>query len=69
MAAVTRRIIDLCLDSGGRFFLPYQVHYTREQLERAYPEIREFLAARAEFDPNGVLTNTFAEKIAAMVGK
>jgi FAD/FMN-containing dehydrogenase len=67
MADVTRRIVDVCLDSGGRFFLPYQVHYTRQQLERSYPEIRQFLAARTEFDPDGVLTNTFAEKIEAML--
>jgi hypothetical protein len=30
---------------GGRFFLPYQVHDTGDQLERAYPAIRQFLAA------------------------
>jgi len=66
MRALTRRLIDLCADHGGRFFLPYQIHYTREQLERAYPEIRTFLAARAEFDPDRVLTNTFAERVQAM---
>ena len=53
----------------GRSFLPYQVAYTREQLERSYPEIREFLAARAEFDPGRVLTSTFVEKIEALLGQ
>jgi FAD/FMN-containing dehydrogenase len=67
MAALTRQLIELCLQVGGRFFLPYQVYYTREQLERSYPEIREFLAARAEFDPRGLLTNTFAEKVASIL--
>jgi FAD/FMN-containing dehydrogenase len=68
MAALTRQLIDLCLEVGGRFFLPYQVYYTREQLERSYPEIRGFLAARTEFDPQGLLTNTFAEKVTSILG-
>jgi FAD/FMN-containing dehydrogenase len=67
MAAFTQRVIDVCLRSNGRFFLPYQVAYTREQLERSYPQIREFMAARAEFDPERVLTSTFAEKLEAML--
>jgi FAD/FMN-containing dehydrogenase len=69
MADVTRSIVDLCLRSGGRFFLPYQVHYTREQLERSYPQIRAFMAARSEFDPDRLLTSTFAEKIEAMLAE
>ena len=67
MASLTRQLIDLCLQSGGRFFLPYQVHYTGAQLERSYPEIRAFLAARAEVDPAGVLSNTFAERVQALL--
>ena len=54
MARLTKRLIDLCSDLGGRFFLPYQLHYTPEQLERAYPEIRSFFTAKKEVDPEGV---------------
>ena len=64
-----RQVVDLCLRANGRFFLPYQVAYTRAQLERSYPQIREFPAARAEFDPNRVLTSTFVEKIEALLGQ
>ena len=69
MDAFTRQVVDLCLRANGRFFLPYQVAYTREQLEHSYPQIREFLAARAEFDPDRVLTSTFVEKIEALLGQ
>lgn len=69
MDAFTRQVVDLCLRSNGRFFLPYQVAYTREQLERSYPQIHEFLAARAEFDPGRVLTSTFVEEIEALLGQ
>ncbi len=62
MARLTRALIDACSDEGGRFFLPYQLHYTAEQLARAYPEIGAFFAAKREIDPDGVLTNAFYEK-------
>jgi FAD/FMN-containing dehydrogenase len=67
MRAFTSQVIDLCLRSKGRFFLPYQVAYNREQLEQSYPQMREFLAARAEFDPGRLLTNTFVEKVEALL--
>ena len=62
MRKVTQELIDLTIAHGGRFFLPYQLHYTREQLERAYPEIGVFFAAKKKYDPDLVLTNTLYEK-------
>ena len=62
IAKTTRELIDLTISMGGRFFLPYQLHYTPEQLERSYPEIRAFFEAKKRFDPQGILTNTFYEK-------
>jgi FAD/FMN-containing dehydrogenase len=62
MARLTRALIDACSEVGGRFFLPYQLHYSREQLVRAYPEIDAFFAAKREIDPDGLFTNTFYEK-------
>jgi FAD/FMN-containing dehydrogenase len=62
MESVTRRLIDASSNAGGRFFLPYQMHYSVEQLHRAYPEILSFLRAKREFDANEILTNTFYER-------
>jgi FAD/FMN-containing dehydrogenase len=62
MARLTRTLIDVCSDEGGRFFLPYQLHYSSEQLRRAYPEIGAFFAAKREIDPDELLTSTFYEK-------
>ncbi len=62
MGVVTRKLIDLTADVDGRFFLPYQQHYTPEQLQRSYPMIRDFFAAKKEYDPEGLFTNTFYEK-------
>lgn len=62
MARVTGKLIDLCTRLGGRFFLPYQLHYTAAQLEQAYPQIRLFFAAKRQYDPDLLLTNTWYAK-------
>jgi FAD/FMN-containing dehydrogenase len=64
MKRLTRRLIDICSDHHGRFFLPYQLHYSPEQLKRAYPEIGAFFQAKRDVDPDGLLTNTFYERYA-----
>ena len=62
MGVVTRELIDLTADVNGRFFLPYQLHYTPEQLQRSYPMIGDFFAAKKTHDPEGLFTNTWYEK-------
>ncbi len=62
MKKVTQELIDLTIKHGGRFFLPYQLLYTADQLERSYPEFRSFLAAKKRYDPEQRLTSTFYEK-------
>jgi FAD/FMN-containing dehydrogenase len=66
MRALTGELIDLAAGLGGTFFLPYQLHYSAEQLQRSYPGIKEFFAAKRQYDPSGLLTNTFYEKYAAL---
>ena len=62
MTRMTRQLIDICADQGGRFFLPYQLHYTTDQLLRSYPEIRAFFEAKRRFDPTELFVNTFYER-------
>lgn len=62
MGVVTRELIDLTAQVNGRFFLPYQLHYTPEQLQRSYPMIDDFFAAKKVHDPDGLFTNTWYEK-------
>jgi FAD/FMN-containing dehydrogenase len=67
MVRFTREMIDLTIQSGGRFFLPYQLHYTPEQLRGAYPEIEAFFRAKDTYDPQHLLTNTFYNKYAPLI--
>ncbi len=62
MARLTRRLIDLSAANGGRFFLPYQLHYTADQLHRSYPEARAFFEAKRRVDPSELFVNTFYER-------
>lgn len=67
MRALTRSMIDVTLNHGGRFFLPYQLHYTASQLTRSYPELPSFLAAKRRYDPQGLFTSTFHRAVEALV--
>lgn len=59
MRALTSDLIDLSTKHGGRFFLPYQLHYSAAQLKSAYPEIGSFLSAKKRLDPEGRFSNTW----------
>ncbi len=64
MKRVTQALIDLAANNNGRFFLPYQTHYTHEQLVRSYPRILDFFMYKQQYDPKQILTNTWYEKYA-----
>ncbi|WP_068825291.1 FAD-binding oxidoreductase [Pseudomonas sp. BMS12] len=51
-AAWTRDLIDAALASGGRYYLPYQIHASREQFLAAYPRAPEFFALKQRLDPS-----------------
>ncbi|MBB1518832.1 FAD-binding protein [Aquipseudomonas guryensis] len=50
-AAWTRALIDAALACGGRYYLPYQIHASREQFLAAYPRAPELFALKQRFDP------------------
>lgn len=64
MRKLTGDLIDLTAAHGGRFFLPYQLHYSPEQLARSYPEIGAFFAAKRAWDPAGLFSNTWYARYA-----
>lgn len=49
--AWTRELIDAALAHGGRYYLPYRLHASRAQFDRAYPEARDFARIKRELDP------------------
>ncbi|RWC70463.1 MAG: FAD-binding oxidoreductase [Mesorhizobium sp.] len=68
MRALTRALIDVTIKHGGRFFLPYQLHYTGKELLASYPELPAFLAAKRRYDPTEMFSSTFYRAIKALSG-
>jgi FAD/FMN-containing dehydrogenase len=62
MEALTRELIDAALECGGRYYLPYRLHATREQFVRAYPQAKEFFERKRRLDPNEIFRNQFYEQ-------
>ncbi|MER8425934.1 FAD-binding oxidoreductase [Mesorhizobium sp. M1403] len=68
MRALTRALIDVTIKHGGRFFLPYQLHYTGKELLASYPELPSFLAKKRQYDPGELFSSTFYRAIKALIG-
>ncbi len=59
MQALTRELIDASLLVGGRYYLPYRLHASRNQFQRAYPKHETFFALKRAVDPHEVFQNEF----------
>ncbi len=68
MRRLTRALVDLTLQHGGQFFLPYQPHYTAGQLLESYPELPLFLNAKRQYDPQERFTSVFYRVLKSMAG-
>ena len=58
----TRELIDLALQHGGRYYLPYQLHATAQQFESAYPEAVQLRSLKRQVDPTGKFSNELWRK-------
>ena len=59
MQALTRELVDAALACGGRYYLPYRLHASREQFQAAYPQAAEFFRRKRQYDPDGIFDNQF----------
>ncbi|MEX0715822.1 MAG: FAD-binding oxidoreductase [Planctomycetaceae bacterium] len=62
MEDLARELIDAALEREGRYYLPYRLHATREQFERAYPQAREFFDRKRKYDPGELFRNRFYDR-------
>jgi len=58
----TVNLIELSTSLGGRFYLPYQLYYSHQQLQKTYPEIKSFFEFKKQIDPEKRFSNQFYEK-------
>lgn len=60
-------LIDVALEMGGSFYLTYHPWARKDQLERAYPEIRDWIRERRILDPKGLFTSDWVRGLDAML--
>ncbi|WP_331250221.1 D-arabinono-1,4-lactone oxidase [Ectopseudomonas mendocina] len=53
----TRQLIDLAIAHQGSYYLPYQIHASREQFLAAYPRAEAFFALKRRVDPSNKFRN------------
>lgn len=53
----TRQLIDLAITHQGTYYLPYQIHASREQFLAAYPRAPEFFFLKKQLDPSNKFRN------------
>jgi FAD/FMN-containing dehydrogenase len=57
MMQTTEALIDRVTAIGGAFYLPYRLHARRDQVEKAYPAVPAFVAAKRHYDPGLMFRN------------
>ena len=53
----TRELIEAAVSVGGTYYLPYQIHATADQFQRAYPRAAQFFALKRKLDPDNRFRN------------
>ena len=54
-----RELIDLGIAHGGSYYLTYHRWARKDQVERCYPQMREFLALKRQHDPDEVFQSNW----------
>lgn len=54
-----RALIDLGIQHGGSYYLTYHRWARRDQVERCYPQMPEFLSLKRRHDPGELFQNTW----------
>lgn len=58
----SRELIDGAVDSGGSYYLPFQVQESSEQFFKVYPRANEYFALKKKADPDNRFTNMLLQK-------
>jgi len=58
------KLANITLAEGGTFYLPYQHHYSKEQLLAAYPGFEHFCSLKNKYDPDARFSNLWWENYA-----
>jgi FAD/FMN-containing dehydrogenase len=60
----TDELLNACLQSGGSYYLTFDIIASKEQFQKAYPQWKEFFALKRKYDPQEMFSSCFYEKYA-----
>ncbi len=63
MEEFTRSTITKALELGGSFYLPYRLHYNKEQLLKAYPMAEKWISLKKKYDPQIIFDSNFFQHV------
>jgi FAD/FMN-containing dehydrogenase len=63
-----RELIDLAIAHDGSYYLTYHRWARKDQVERCYPQMREFLAAKRRYDPDELFQSDWYRHYRLMFG-
>lgn len=61
MRALTQHLINVATDLQGKYYLPYRLHATKQQMRKAYSTADSFFILKKKYDPAELFTNKFYE--------
>jgi len=67
MARMTRELIDRVLAIGGSYYLPYRLHARPDQMQKAYPGLRPFVAKKRAMDPTNLFRHAMWDQYMARI--
>lgn len=59
---VVREMVEITLNHGGTYYLPYYGYPTKAQMAQSYPRTEEFFRLKDRFDPDHRFMNMFYEE-------
>lgn len=59
MQSLTQRLIAVAIGLEGKYYLPYRLHATREQMHQAYSSANNFFVLKRRHDPKEIFVNKF----------
>jgi FAD/FMN-containing dehydrogenase len=62
MQQLTSVLIETAHSLGGSYYLPYRLHASSEQFNKAYPEAAKFFALKKTYDPEELFQNKFYQR-------
>ena len=61
LQTIHNELARISLELEGTFYLPYRHHYSKDQLEKGYPNIKTFFQKKLHYDPHNIFQSEWSK--------